>query len=249
MRPTIIAGNWKMNLNLAEAKAIATGLKDGLPKLENKKVWVFPSNLHIPAVTDILKGSPIEVGVQNFYPSELTAMTGESAPAQAEEFGIKLALVGHSERRQFLSETNQSCREKTLFLLKKGWTVVYCIGEKLEERESNKTFEILSSQVKEGISDIPTELFANLVLAYEPVWAIGTGKTATPEIAQEAHAFIRKELAACKNSSQRIADSTPILYGGSVKPENIQSLLVKEDIDGGLVGGASQKTESFLGLL
>jgi triosephosphate isomerase (TIM) len=249
MRPTIIAGNWKMNLSLVEAKALATGIKDGIPKLENTKVWVFPSQLHIPAVTDILKGTLVEVGIQNFYPSERTAMTGESAPEQAEEFGIKLALVGHSERRQFLSETNASCLAKIIFLLHKGWTVVYCIGEKLEDRESGNTFSVLSSQIKEGLQGIPAELFSHLVLAYEPVWAIGTGKTATPEIAQEAHAFIRKEIAALPSLSQKVADSTPILYGGSVKADNIRSLLEKEDIDGGLVGGASQKTDSFLALL
>lgn len=249
MRPTIIAGNWKMNLNLAQAKEIATGLKAGLPKLENKQVWIFPSHLHIPAVVEIAKGSPIQVGIQNFTASDLTAMTGETAPAQAADFGINLALVGHSERRQFLGETNKSCRDKNAFLLSRGWTVVYCIGELLEERESGKTFSILEAQIREGLESIPKEQLAKLVLAYEPVWAIGTGKTATPEIAEEAHAFIRKTVASLPNAGSQVAESMPILYGGSVKPDNVASLLAMPNIDGGLVGGASQKTDSFLGLL
>lgn len=249
MRPTIIAGNWKMNLNLSQAKAIAEGLKKDLPELGNTKVWVFPSHLHIPAVAFALQGSPVEVGVQNFYPSDLTAMTGETSPTQAEDFGVKLGLVGHSERREFLKETNSQCKEKTDFLLRKGWTVCYCVGEKLEERESGKTFSVLKSQIQEGLQGISSELLSKVVVAYEPVWAIGTGKTATPEIAQEAHAFIRKEIAQLPGSSEDIASSMPILYGGSVKPDNVKSLLAQADIDGGLVGGASQKLDSFLGLL
>lgn len=249
MRPIIIAGNWKMNLNLSSAKSLADGIKKGLPELKNTKVWVFPSHLHIPTVVESLKGSPVEVGVQNSYPSDLTAMTGETSPIQAEDFGIKLGLVGHSERREFLKETNEICREKTLFLLNRGWTVCYCVGEKLEERESGNTFTVLEKQIKEGLADVPTNLLSQLVIAYEPVWAIGTGKTATPEIAQEAHAFIRRQIAEMKGSNLDIANAMPILYGGSVKPDNVKSLLEKEDIDGGLVGGASQKLDSFLGLL
>jgi triosephosphate isomerase (TIM) len=249
MRPTIIAGNWKMNLGLSEAKTLAEGIKKGLPSLKDTLVWVFPSHLHIPAVVEAVKGSPITVGVQNIHPSDLTAMTGETAPHQAEDFGIKLGLVGHSERRQFHGETNKICLDKTYFLLNRGWKVVYCIGEKLEEREAGKTFEVLSTQIREGLEAIGSDLLKNVILAYEPVWAIGTGKTATPEMAQEAHAFIRKEVASLGSGNDAIAQAMPILYGGSVKPDNIKSLLEKEDIDGGLVGGASQKTDSFLGLL
>ncbi|MCG9876786.1 MAG: triose-phosphate isomerase [Leptospiraceae bacterium] len=249
MRPVIIAGNWKMNLSHAEATKLSRGLKNDKPKDGKRAVWVFPSHLHLPSVSEILDGSGISVGLQNFYPSELTAMTGETSPVQAEELGIKLALVGHSERRQFLAETNASCREKINFLLNRKWTVVYCVGESLAERESGRTFEVLSSQIHEGLKDIPSSLFANLVLAYEPVWAIGTGKTATPQIAEEAHAFLRKEIAGLFVGGETIAEAMPILYGGSVKPDNIASLLAEKNIDGGLVGGASQKLESFLGLL
>ncbi len=249
MRPTIIAGNWKMNLNMADAKQLASGLKEKLPNNKDREVWIFPSHLHVPSVSQVVEGSRIRVGIQNFFPSELTAMTGETSPAQAEEIGIHLALVGHSERRQFLGETNQSCRDKIDFLLKRKWTVVYCVGETLEERESGRTFEVLSSQVKEGLKGIPSTSFSKLVLAYEPVWAIGTGKTATAQIAQEAHAFLRKEIAGLFVGGEAIAESVPILYGGSVKPDNVKSLLAEKDIDGGLVGGASQKLDSFLGLL
>ncbi|WCL48297.1 triose-phosphate isomerase [Leptospira sp. GIMC2001] len=248
MRPTILAGNWKMNLSLSEATELARGIRDGYKSDSKKEAWVFPSHLHIPGVSEILSGTNVKVGLQNIYPSALTAMTGEISPDQGEDFGIKLALVGHSERRQFLGETNAVCREKVHFLLTKGWTVVYCIGEKIEEREAGKTFDILSSQIKEGLKDISSDLMTKLVLAYEPVWAIGTGKTATPEIAQEAHAFIRKEISQLFVGGDKIADAMPILYGGSVKPDNVKSLLDQKDIDGGLVGGASQKVSSYLGL-
>lgn len=249
MRPTIIAGNWKMNLGLSEAKALAEGIRKGLPSSLQSEVWVFPSHLHIPAVVEAVKDSPIQVGVQNIHPSDLTAMTGETAPHQAEDFGIRLGLVGHSERRQFHYETNKSCSDKIYFLLSRGWKVVYCIGESLEEREAGKTFAVLQSQVREGLENIDSEHLKNVILAYEPIWAIGTGKTATPEMAQEAHASIRKEVATLVSGNEEIAQAMPILYGGSVKHDNVKSLLEKEDIDGGLVGGASQKVDSFLGLL
>jgi triosephosphate isomerase len=247
MRPTIIAGNWKMNLTREEAILLAEGLKKSVNPSQEKKVWVFPSTIHVSEVRGILKDSSIQVGLQNIYPSEPTAMTGEVCPSQTKGLGIQMALVGHSERRQFLGETNSFCQKKILFLLENSWTAVYCIGENLEERESGRIEEILGTQLTEGLRGIDPGLVKNLVLAYEPVWAIGTGKTATPEMAQSAHLFIRNKLA--EIFSKDLAESIPILYGGSVKPDNIQTLLAEKDIDGGLVGGASQKLDSFLGLL
>lgn len=249
MRRKIIAGNWKMNLTLAEAKAIATGLKEKVSSQTAVEVMVFPSSLHLPAVSEILTGSAVITGAQNAYPASLTAMTGEICPTQLVEFNIKTVLVGHSERRQFLGETSDTCNEKIKFFLNTGVRVVYCIGETLAEREAQNTFKVLSEQIKKGLSGIESAKFKDLIIAYEPVWAIGTGKVATPEQAEEAHAFIRKEIASLFVGAGQIADSIQILYGGSVKPDNIASLLAKPNIDGGLVGGASQKLDSFLGLI
>jgi triosephosphate isomerase len=249
MRRKIIAGNWKMNLTQAEAKAIALGLKEKVNSNASAEVMVFASSIHLPAVSEVLKGTHIVVGAQNAYPASLTAMTGEICPAQLAEFGITTILVGHSERRQFLGETSEICNEKIKFFLSAGLRVVYCIGETLAEREAQNTFKVLSEQIKKGLAGIESAKFKNLVIAYEPVWAIGTGKVATPEQAEEAHAFVRKEIASLFVGADVIAEAIQILYGGSVKPDNIASLLTKPNIDGGLVGGASQKLDSFLGLI
>ncbi|TGL59697.1 triose-phosphate isomerase [Leptospira ognonensis] len=249
MRRKIIAGNWKMNLTLPEAKAIASGLKEKVSSQTAVEVMVFPSALHLHAVAEILSGSPVITGAQNAYPAVLTAMTGEICPAQLSDFGIKTILVGHSERRQFLGETSEICNEKIKFFLNSGVRVVYCIGETLAERESQNTFTVLKDQIKKGLFGIESAKFKDLVIAYEPVWAIGTGKVATPEQAEEAHAFVRKEIGALFVGADKVAESIQILYGGSVKPDNIASLLAKPNIDGGLVGGASQKLDSFLGLI
>lgn len=235
----MIAGNWKMNLNLEEAKTLASGIKNGLKDTKHEIV-VFPSFVHLPAVSEIVKGTAVKTGVQNIYPSERAAFTGEICVDQAKDFGATYTLVGHSERRQFLGETNQFCNEKILFAQKNDLVPVYCVGETLEQRESGKTMDVVKTQLAEGLKST-TE---NLVIAYEPVWAIGTGKVATPEQAEEVHAFIRDEL-----KSQYGANKIEILYGGSVKPDNITSLMAKENIDGGLVGGASLKADSFLALV
>lgn len=248
MRKKIIAGNWKMNLRLSEAKAIATGLVTAAEKT-NFEVMVFPSALHLDSISQIANGTKLIVGAQNAYQSDLTAMTGEISPTQLSEFGISTILVGHSERRQFLGETSEFDNEKIKFFLKQGVRVVYCVGETWAEREKGNTFTVLADQIKKGLKDISSDQFKNLVVAYEPVWAIGTGKVASPEEAEEAHAFIRKEISSLFVGGSSVAEQLQILYGGSVKPDNITSLLAKPNIDGGLVGGASQKLDSFLGLL
>ncbi|TGL99150.1 triose-phosphate isomerase [Leptospira jelokensis] len=248
MRKKIIAGNWKMNLSLAEAKSIAKGLLSASDS-SSFEVMVFPSALHLESVSSIASGSKLIVGAQNAYQSGLTAMTGEISPVQLAELGIKTVLVGHSERRQFLGETSEFDNAKIAYFLKTGLRVVYCVGETWAEREKGQTFSVLEDQIKKGLKDITSDLFQNLVIAYEPVWAIGTGKVATPVEAEEAHAFIRKSIGSLFVGAEAVAENIQILYGGSVKPDNIKELLAKPNIDGGLVGGASQKLDSFLGLL
>ncbi|PJZ45569.1 triose-phosphate isomerase [Leptospira brenneri] len=248
MRKKIIAGNWKMNLTLAEGISIAKGLVSA-STTSSYEVMVFPSALHLESISTIAKGSNLIVGAQNAYQSGLTAMTGEISPVQLAELGIQTVLVGHSERRQFLGETSEFDNAKILHFLKSGLRVVYCVGETWAEREKGNTFTVLEDQIKKGLKDITSDLFAKLVIAYEPVWAIGTGKVATPVEAEEAHAFIRKEIGNLFVGTSAIAEKIQILYGGSVKPDNIKELLAKPNIDGGLVGGASQKLDSFLGLL
>ncbi|MCW7459309.1 triose-phosphate isomerase [Leptospira bandrabouensis] len=248
MRKKIIAGNWKMNLTLAEASAITKGLVSATNS-SSYEVMVFPSALHLETVSSLTKGSKLIVGAQNAYQSGLTAMTGEISPVQLAEFGISTVLVGHSERRQFLGETSEFDNAKISYFLKAGLRVVYCVGETWAEREKGNTFSVLEDQIKKGLKDITSDQFKNLVIAYEPVWAIGTGKVATPVEAEEAHAFLRKEIGKLFVGADQVAENIQILYGGSVKPDNIKELLAKPNIDGGLVGGASQKLDSFLGLL
>ena len=242
MRKKIMSGNWKMNLNLAQATELAEGIKKGLDsKKTSLELLVFPSALHLQ------KGTSVLVGAQNIYPSGLAAYTGETSTDQLKDLGISHALVGHSERRQFLGETDAFLNQKIHFLLKASFVPVFCIGETLQEREANKTFEVVKRQVTEGFKGVSADDAKKIIIAYEPVWAIGTGKVATPEQAEEVHAYIRKELVSLYNSD--ISESISILYGGSVKPDNVKSLMEKPNIDGGLVGGASQKWDSYLALL
>ncbi|PKA02583.1 triose-phosphate isomerase [Leptospira ellisii] len=229
--------------------SLAQSIKERIPsKSKDKVALVFPSTIHLASVAGVLAGSGVSVGAQNCYPSGLAAFTGETSPEQLRELGIDVVMIGHSERRQFLTESNSFCNEKIRFLLKEGFTALYCVGETLAERESGKTFEVIGSQIREGLQGIESNSFSRLILAYEPVWAIGTGKVATPAQAQEVHAFIRKEVAGLFLGAAEVAQSISILYGGSVKPDNIQALLKETDIDGGLVGGASQKIDSYAGL-
>lgn len=243
-----MSGNWKMNLNLDGATKLAEGIKSNLSsKSHNYELLVFPSSLHLPKVTEILSGTGVNVGAQNIYPSNLAAFTGEISTDQLKDYGIQYVLIGHSERRQFLGETDAFLNQKVHFALKNGFIPVLCIGETLAEREAGNTFNVVKRHVQEGLKDVSGEDLKKIILAYEPVWAIGTGKVATPEQAQEVHAYVRSELKALYNAE--LSESVRILYGGSVKPDNVKSLMEKPDIDGGLVGGASQKWDSYLALL
>lgn len=248
MRRTIIAGNWKMNLDKKNVEELTAGIRKGLEtKKTEHSILVFPSSIHLAYVSEQFKGTKVEVGVQNIYPSGLAAFTGETSTDQIKDYGIKTVLLGHSERRQFLGETDEFLNQKVKFCLEKGFLPMLCVGELLSEREANATMKVLERQIKEGLKGVSSADSSKVCIAYEPVWAIGTGKVATPEQAEEAHAFIRSELA--KLFGRNESEEMSILYGGSVKPDNVKTLLEKPNVDGGLVGGASQKADSFLALL
>ena len=243
MRKTIIAGNWKMYKNLKDGQDLAVALRRDLYKIENVDIVICPPFTLLAYLADALETSNIGVGGQDLYWQEEGAFTGEVSPMMLKDAGCQYVIIGHSERRQFFGETNETVNKKIKAALKCGLTPIVCVGENLQEREANKTFKVIEDHVNNGLSGISASDMLKLVVAYEPVWAIGTGKTATPEQAQEVHKFIRDLLK--KNYSQEVADSVRIQYGGSVKPENIIELMNKPDVDGALVGGASLKADSF----
>jgi triosephosphate isomerase len=214
-----------------------------LSGIEGVEVAVAPPFTALFLVGKELEGSPIQLAAQNLFWEEKGAFTGEIAPPMLKEVGCHYVILGHSERRQFFGETDETVNRKVRATLSQGLKVIFCIGETLKEREEGKTFAVIERQVPGGLKDIHKEEMSSIVLAYEPVWAIGTGKTATPEQAEEVHRFIRKKLA--ELYSKEIADGVRIQYGGSVTPENIRGLMEQEDIDGALVGGASLKSETF----
>jgi triosephosphate isomerase len=236
-----IVGNWKMNQTLHEISNFFVEMSK--MKMELKcKAWIAPQALHIPILKEIaFTTGSIQVGAQNCCEHDSGAYTGEISPAALADMGVEFVIIGHSERRTIYKEDNALLNKKVLKALGHGLKVIYCVGETLEEREANKTLAVLETQIAEGLKNLPSDKAVNLLVAYEPVWAIGTGKVATAEQAEEAHAFIRSKLELNK-------DETVILYGGSVKPDNIDSLLAKENIDGALVGGASLKASDFRAL-
>lgn len=236
-----IVGNWKMNQTLHEISNFFIEMTK--MKMELKcKAWIAPQALHIPILKEIaFTTGAIQVGAQNCSEHDSGAFTGEISPLALADIGAEFVIIGHSERRTIYKEGNELLNKKVLAALKHNLKVIYCVGETLEEREANKTFSVLEEQLSVGLKDISADKAHLLMIAYEPVWAIGTGKVATSEQAEEAHAFIRSKL--LQNSEQTI-----ILYGGSVKPDNIDALLRKENIDGALVGGASLKSADFKAL-
>ena len=242
-RLPFIAGNWKMNKTVAEAIELIRQLKASLSGVEGVEVAVAPPFTALSAVRKELEGSPIQLAAQNLFWEEKGAFTGEIAPPMLKEVGCHYVILGHSERRQFFGETDETVNRKVRATLSQGLKVIFCIGETLKEREEGKTFAVIERQVVGGLKDISKEEMRNIVVAYEPVWAIGTGKTATPEQAEEVHRFIRKKLG--ELYSKEIAEGVRIQYGGSVTPENVKGLMGQENIDGALVGGASLKSETF----
>jgi triosephosphate isomerase (TIM) len=246
MRKKFIAGNWKMYTSLAGAKELAAAVAKGVVD-DKVTVAVCPPFPWLLPVAETLKGSKVALGAQNCHYAAEGAFTGEVAPKMLLEAGCKYVIIGHSERRHGIAEPDLFLNRKVKAALKAGLSVIFCIGELLAEREANLTEETLACQLAAGLSGVPAASLSNLVVAYEPVWAIGTGKTATPAQAQEAHAFVRKDFA--KQFGDGAAGSLIIQYGGSVKPDNAAEILKQPDVDGALVGGASLKADSFLAIV
>jgi triosephosphate isomerase len=242
-RTPFIAGNWKMNKTVAEAVELVRNLKASLSGIQGVEVAVAPPFTALYAVSKELKDSSICLAAQNLFWEEKGAYTGEVSPVMLKELGCHYVIIGHSERRQFFGETDGTVNRKIKAAMTHGLKPIFCIGETLNEREGGKTFSVLERQVEGGLENLSAKAIEPLVIAYEPVWAIGTGKTATPQQAEEVHCFIREKLA--KTVSRPFADSVRIQYGGSVTPENVKGLMSQEDIDGALVGGASLKQETF----
>jgi triosephosphate isomerase len=242
MRQPLIMGNWKMNGSREEGVQLAKALADGLNAV-NQEVAVCVPFVYLSDIGAALGSSGIALGAQNVADQASGAYTGEVSASMLADIGCKYALVGHSERRSYYGDTNQSVAARFCQALKQNVTPVLCVGETLEERESDKTFQVVDEQLDAVINAAGIEAFADAVIAYEPVWAIGTGKTASDEQAQEVHKYIRQRIA---ERNPAIADKVQILYGGSVKPDNAKALFAMPDIDGGLVGGASLDAKGFL---
>ncbi len=246
-RKVIIAGNWKMNKTASEGKALVEALKPLVADIDNVEIGVAPPFTSLSAVVEAAKGSNIKVGAQNIHWAESGAFTGEISAAMLKETGVDFVITGHSERRQYFGETDETVNKRTKAALAAGLDVIVCIGELLEEREGNKTEAVLETQLKGGLADLTAADMAKVVVAYEPVWAIGTGKTATPEMAQDTQAFCRKVLIEMFGTD--VAETVRIQYGGSMKAENSAELVAQQDIDGGLIGGASLKADTFAALI
>ena len=246
MRKLYIAGNWKMNLVPSEAakyaKELAAATKDA-----KVKIMIAPTAVCLPAVAQAVKGSKVIVAAQNVNDHEKGAYTGEISCAMLKDIGVTNVILGHSERRQYYGETNEFINKKVLFALANGMDIDLCVGETLEEREGGKLEKVLSDQINIGLDGVTPDQMAHVTIAYEPVWAIGTGKTATPEDANSAHAFIRGLIE--KKFGKAVAENQIIPYGGSVKPSNVKELMACEHIDGALVGGASLTLDQFLPII
>lgn len=245
MRTPLVAGNWKMNGSKASVLSLLSGIKAGFPEIKNAELAVCAPAIFIPQVEEQLKGSGIAWGGQDLSIKDSGAFTGEIAASMLLDFGCRYVIVGHSERRTYHAETDALVADKVEAARKAGLTPIFCVGETLDEREQGVTEQVVARQIDAYINRYGVDGLSSAVLAYEPVWAIGTGKTATPEQAQDVHAFIRNRIAA---KNQALANNLRILYGGSMKPDNAAELMAKPDIDGGLIGGASLKAEDFLGI-
>jgi len=243
MRKPMIAGNWKLHKTISEATSLVSELMPAVASNQNVEIVVAPVYTALAKVAEALAGSNIKLAAQNCYPEPQGAFTGEVSPLLLKDAGCEYVIIGHSERRQLFAETDESVNSKALALAESVLGTIFCIGETLEERESGKMFDVLRQQVTAGLKDLTTRQMQTVVVAYEPVWAIGTGKVATDEQAQEVHAFIRELLAELYDP--QTAAATRILYGGSVKPGNVDGLMTQPDVDGALVGGASLNADDF----
>ncbi|MHA7941809.1 triose-phosphate isomerase [Formosa sp. 3Alg 14/1] len=246
MRKNIVAGNWKMNNDLAQTETLLTALKNSTIT-SNAEVMVAPTFTNLWSAYNTLKDNAIEVIAQNMHFAENGAYTGEISASMLKSVGVKTVILGHSERRAYFNETDELLAKKTDAALANDMRVIFCFGEELADRKSENHEAVVGSQIKNALFHLEADAFKNIVLAYEPVWAIGTGETASPEQAQDMHAFIRKTLA--DKYGDAVADSVSILYGGSVKPGNAKEIFSKPDVDGGLIGGAALNAEDFFAIV
>jgi len=247
MRTPLMAGNWKMYKTAQETSAFFEKFRPLVDKTAGRDIVICPTFPNLPAAVQATQGSRVEIGGQNLFWKKEGAYTGEVSGPMLTAVGAKWVIIGHSERRQYFGETDDTVYQKTVAALEAGLKPIVCVGERLEDREGGRMEAVLTTQFRGGIAQLTPEQFAKIVIAYEPVWAIGTGKTATPEIAADAHSFIRGE--AGRKYGADAAQALRILYGGSVKPDNAKVLMAKEDIDGTLVGGAALDAASFAAIV
>ncbi|MBS4042133.1 MAG: triose-phosphate isomerase [Flavobacteriales bacterium] len=246
MRQKLIAGNWKMNKNLAETTALIQELLAQMPAT-NQRVVIAPAFTNLAQATTLCQNTKIEVAAQNMHAAANGAYTGEISAAMLQGVGVNLVILGHSERRAYFNETASQLAEKVHTALQHQMEVIFCFGEELSDRKNNQHFAVVEQQIKDSLFALPAEAWKNIILAYEPVWAIGTGETASPEQAEEMHAFIRQLLA--NQYGNDLAEQVIILYGGSVKPDNAKEIFGKPNVDGGLIGGASLKASDFIAII
>lgn len=248
MRKNIVAGNWKMNTTLPEGIKLAEEVNAALANVTLKcDVVICVPFTHLASINNVIDSSKLGLGAENCADHRSGAYTGEVSASMIASTGANYVILGHSERRQYYNETSETLREKVRLSLDNNLTPIFCIGEVLEQREDGSYFDVVKAQLEEGLFNLDAEEFGKIVIAYEPVWAIGTGKTATDDQAQEIHAFIRKTIA--EKYGNEVAENTSILYGGSCKPTNAAQLFAKPDVDGGLIGGAALQAESFMGIV
>jgi len=247
MRTKIIAGNWKMNVKPSETAALVKGIAEATKDMKGVEIVCCTPAIDVPAAVAAAEGTGIGIGTENCHWKESGAYTGEISTGMILDAGAKYVIIGHSERRQYFGETDETVNLRARAAIAAGLTTIVCVGETLEEREAGKLVEVIERQMNVGLKDVTAADCDKLVIAYEPVWAIGTGKTATPEQAQEVHALIRKTLGALVGAET--ADKVRIQYGGSMKPGNAAELLAKPDIDGGLIGGAALKAADFAAIV
>ncbi|MDA7567720.1 triose-phosphate isomerase [Flavobacteriaceae bacterium] len=246
MRKHVVAGNWKMNNDIPQTEALIQDLKKHA-KTSEVEVMIAPSATSLWHASELLKGIDIEVIAQNMHFAENGAFTGEISASMLKSVGVKTVILGHSERRAYYNETDKSLSKKVNSALDNGMTIVFCFGEELQDRKADMHLSVVKDQIQSALFHLDASAFKNIILAYEPVWAIGTGETASPDQAQEMHHFIRNTLV--NQYNQSVADDVSILYGGSVKPSNAKEIFSKKDVDGGLIGGAALNAEDFFAIV
>lgn len=246
MRRKIVAGNWKMNYGLIQTETLISELKQQV-KISKAEVIIAPAFTNLWHAFESLRTSPIEVAAQNMHFAEEGAYTGEVSAGMLKSIGVQTVILGHSERRAYFNETDEALAKKVDAALKNEMQIIFCFGEELSDRKSNNQETVVASQIRNALFHLEASSFHNIILAYEPVWAIGTGETASPEQAQEMHAFIRNTFNT--KYGEEVANNISILYGGSVKPNNAQEIFAKPDVDGGLIGGASLKAKDFFAIV